>query len=85
MKKSFVVALMVMSSIAVASSQYDKSGFVTKIENERLWVFEADSKELAQFEAHGEPTISVSIIGDGPEGMTLRGPSMQVLEAYQAK
>ena len=83
MKKILVAALMVMSSMAVASSQYDKAGFVTKIEKGRLWVFETGSKELTQFEEHGEPTISVSKIGEGPEGMTLRGPSTQVLDAYQ--
>lgn len=85
MNKMLVAALMVMSSLAVAASQYDKAGYVTKVEDGRLWVFEAGSKELAQFEAHGEPTVSVSKIGEGPEGMTLRGPSMQVLDAYQAK
>ena len=41
-------------------------------------------QELAQFEEHGEPAISFSKIGEGPEGMTLRGPSIEVLDAYQA-
>lgn len=67
---------------AMASSQYDKPGFVTKIEDGRLWVFKEGSKELEQFEKHGEPTINVSRIGEGPEGMTLKAPSQDVIEEY---
>ena len=42
---------------AIASTPYDKPGFVTKIEDGRLWVFKQGSKELEQFEQHGEPTV----------------------------
>ena len=44
--------------------------------------FKADSAELAAFKAQGEPAVFVSRIGDGPEGMTLRGNNNDVLEAY---
>lgn len=85
MKKITAGLLLALAALpAFATSQYDKSGFVTKIEDGRLWVFAAGSKELAAFEQHGEPTIAVSRIGEGPEGMTLRGPSSEVLDAYQA-
>lgn len=85
MKRILVAALLAVSPFALANSAFDKPGFVTKLEKGRLWVFEAGSKELEQFEKVGEPTIAVSKIGEGPEGITLRGPSLQVLEAYQAK
>ena len=85
MKKITAGLLLALAALpALANSAYDKPGFVTKLENGRLWVFAAGSKELADFEKHGEPTIAVSKIGEGPEGMTLRGPSAGVLDAYQA-
>lgn len=83
MKKVATLALLFAAGFAHAAG-YDKPGFVTKVENGRLWVFATGSKELADFEKHGEPTIAVSKIGEGPEGMTLRGPSVEVLDAYQA-
>jgi hypothetical protein len=67
---------------ALASSSYDKPGFVTKVEDGRLWVFKEGSKELEQFQQYGEPTVNVSRIGEGPEGMTLKAPSQEVLDAY---
>lgn len=74
-----------LSAAALASSPHDKAGFVTKEEDGRLWVFVEGSKELADFEKHGEPSVHVSRIGEGPEGMTLKGPSYDVLNAYLAK
>lgn len=69
---------------AMASTPYDKPGFVTKVEDGRLWVFKEGSKELEQFEQHGEPSVSVANIGGGPEGMTVKAPSQAVLEEYQS-
>lgn len=69
---------------AMASTPYDKPGYVTRIEDGRLWVFKEGSKELEQFEQHGEPSINVSRIGEGPEGMTLKAPSNEVIDAYMA-
>jgi hypothetical protein len=75
-------ALGLAALAALAATPYDKPGFVTRVEDGRLWVFKEGSKELEQFEKHGEPTIHVSRIGAGPEGMTLKGPSYEVLDAY---
>jgi hypothetical protein len=69
---------------AMAASPYDKPGFFTQIEDGRLWVFKEGSKELEQFQQHGEPTVNVSRIGEGPEGMTLKAPSQDVLDAYNS-
>lgn len=72
------------SALPVLAADYNKPGFITKVENGRLWVFQAGSKEWAEFEKNGEPTINVSRIGEGPEGMTIKAPSTEVIEAYKA-
>jgi len=83
-KRISLVAVLAAAVVlpAMASTPYDKPGFVTKIENGRLWVFKEGSKELEQFEKSGEPTINVSRIGEGPEGMTLKAPSNEVIDEY---
>lgn len=68
-----------------AGEKYSKAGFTTAIINERLWVFKADSKELAAYQQTGmEPSISASLIGEGPDGMTLKAPTADVLTEFQA-
>ncbi|MFZ5561615.1 MAG: hypothetical protein ACOY41_08865 [Pseudomonadota bacterium] len=71
-----------LSLAAFAASPYDKPGFVTFVQDGRLWVFQEGAKELEEFQKHGEPTIHVSKIGEGPEGMTLKGASYETLDAY---
>ncbi len=87
MLKQIVAAALAitLSGLALADSPHDKPGFFTKVQDERLWVFQEGSKELAEFQKSGEPAIHVSKIGEGPEGMTLKGPSYEVLDAYLAK
>lgn len=87
MLKKIIAATLVasLSALALAASPHDKPGFYTQIEDGRLWIFKEGSKELEQFKAHGEPTVSVARIGEGPEGMTLKAPSQEVLEAYLAE
>lgn len=74
----------VAGDAAAEGAQYAKPGYVTVIEKGRLWVFKDGSKELEDFRKHGEPTVSNMKIGAGPEGMTLKGPSMEVIDAYLA-
>lgn len=74
-----------LAGTALAASKYDKPGFVTFVDdNGRLWVFKADAKELADYEKAGAPAIHVSKIGEGPEGMTIKALSYDVIDAYQA-
>ena len=85
MKKLLALSLLATTAtLAHAESQFDKPGFVTQVSDGRLWVFQTDSPELADFKAHGEPEKSVAKIGDGPDGMTLKSTSMDVLDAYVA-
>ncbi|MGE0725643.1 MAG: hypothetical protein AB7O45_14790 [Alphaproteobacteria bacterium] len=72
---------------AVASaggSRFDKAGFWTKEQDGRLWVFAAGSKELAEFQKHGEPAKQVTRIGAGPNGMTIKSSDAKVIDAYVA-
>lgn len=63
-------------------SEFDIKGFKTKIEDGRLWVFEAGSKDLAFFEEHGEPAVQFTNIGAGPNGMTVKAASQETLDKY---
>lgn len=61
---------------------YGAAGFHTEIVDERLWVLAKPSRELEEFRSHGELAKSVTRIKAGPGGITLRGPSSEVLDAY---
>ena len=50
----------------------------------RLWVFKTGSKDLATFKEHGEPAKSVTSIGTGPNGMSVRSGDMDTIKAYLA-
>jgi hypothetical protein len=84
MKKLTLTALMLTTLLAgtAGASQYDKPGFITEIEDGRLWVFRADSQELKDFNAHGEPAKQFSDIGTGPDGMTVKAADEQTLKDY---
>lgn len=67
-----------------AGERYNKPGFVTAVVADRLWVFEANSKALADYQATNlVPDVSASDISNGPEGMTLKAPTPEVIKAYQ--
>ena len=71
-------------SVAGRSTAYGRPGFDVFERDGRLWVFASDSKDLESFLAHGEPAKSVTLVGAGPEGRTLIGPSREVLDSYRA-
>lgn len=62
-----------------------KPGFFVRLHKERLWVFEDGSKELEEFQAKGEPAKQIVRPKAGPGGITLKGPSVEVLNAYLAQ
>lgn len=66
------------------SPQFHKPGFITYLDDGRLWVFRADSKELADFRANPEPAIVSARIGKGPEGMTVKSANIETVDAYLA-
>jgi hypothetical protein len=62
--------------------KYAKPNFITFVEDGRLWVFRAGSAELADFQKHGELAKHVIRPGAGPDGMTIKAPDAETLEAY---
>ncbi|MFI8735677.1 hypothetical protein ACIGKM_07140 [Ectopseudomonas toyotomiensis] len=84
MKKIALTALMLSSLFAgtALASQYDRPGFVTEVEDGRLWVFRENSQELKNFKATGEPAKQFTDIGSGPEGMTVKSADEQTLKDY---
>jgi hypothetical protein len=59
-----------------------REGFSTSVREGRIWVFRPGSKELAEFEKSGEPAKSVTRIGAGPLGMTVKGPDPDTITEY---
>lgn len=84
MKKLTITAALLTSLLASVSfaSQYDKPGFVTKVEDGRLWVFREGSEQLKEFQAHGEPAKQYTEIGTGPDGMTVKSGDEKALKDY---
>jgi hypothetical protein len=80
-----ILAIAVLA-VAVAGNafadQYDKPGFVTKVEDGRLWVFKDGSPDLADMQKNGLPEKAVVRIGAGPDGMTIKSSSDDVIQAY---
>ena len=80
-----IIAIAVLA-VAVAGTafadQYDKPGFVTKVEDGRLWVFKAGSPELADMQKNGLPEKAAIRIAAGPDGITIKATSDDVIQAY---
>ncbi len=63
-----------------------RPGFFVSLDprDERLWVFEEGSEDLAKFKSEGRPARHVLRPGAGPLGLTLKSTEFDVLDAYQA-
>ncbi len=59
-----------------------RPGFVTRIEDGRLWVFKSGSDEFKKFTEHGELAKHIIRPGAGPNGMTVKSPDAETLDAY---
>ena len=71
-----------LASFTVQSAEHDVPGFITEIENGRLWVFKEGSPEYQDFKQHGEPAKQFSNIGAGPNGMTVKSADQATLDEY---
>jgi len=65
--------------------EHSRPGFFTAERDGRLWVFRNEDMHLYWFLEQGEPAHSVTWIGAGPHGVTLRGPDRDTLVAYLAQ
>jgi uncharacterized protein (TIGR03000 family) len=60
-----------------------QEGFETILEDGRLWIFRAGSKELTEFRQQGELAKHITRINAGPLGLTLKAPDIETIEAYK--
>ncbi len=84
---AFAVVTTAACSVTPVGGQaagYDKQGYATKVEDGRLWVFPAGSKDYADFAKGVEPKVIVTRIGAGPNGMTIRSNDPKVIDGYLA-
>lgn len=64
-------------------TNYDRPGFVTGVEDGRLWVFREGSKEAnAYLEKKSKPAKHAVRPAGGPDRMTVRSPEMELIDAY---
>ncbi len=64
-------------------TNYDRPGYVTAVEDGRLWVFIAGSKEAQAYTADkSKPAKHVVRPGAGPNRMTIRSPEFEIIDGY---
>ena len=63
---------------------FDKPGFVTFVEDSRLWVFEESSEGLRDYLQEGEPAKHITMPGAGPRGMTVKSSDRSIVDRYLA-
>lgn len=81
----FCLAGYALAAKSTLAPEYAKAGFVTYLEDGRLWILKEGSKELESFKKSGELAKFVVIPGGGPKGMTVKSPDKEVIEEYMAK
>ncbi|MFM8980599.1 MAG: hypothetical protein ACKOSS_09085 [Planctomycetia bacterium] len=62
---------------------HDRPAYVTREVDGRLWIFKRWSKDLADFAKKGEPAKQVTLVGQGPGGMTVRCPDVETFKGWQ--
>jgi hypothetical protein len=68
-----------------AQWHYGQPGFEVYEDDGRLWVFRKGSEGLQQYVAKGEPAKFATRVGEGPDGMTVRGAELEALADYCAQ
>jgi hypothetical protein len=68
-----------------APHEFAQAGFAVIAEDGRLWIFEDGSQDHQTFLAMGEPAKSVTLVGAGPGGRTLRSTEIGILHDYMAR
>ncbi len=65
-------------------SKYDKFGYSTVEKDGRLYVFPSNSAEYQMFTKTGDMGKSVTMIGKGPDGMTIIAPDKRIIDSYMS-
>ena len=63
---------------------YAKAGFFTQVHDGRLWVLKEGDKDIELVSKNKEPKVVVTRIAAGPNNMTVRSNSPEVIDAYLA-
>jgi hypothetical protein len=71
-------------TVAGRSVHFDRGDYLTFVRDGRLWVFEATSEGLPEFVRTGEPAKSVTAVGVGPAGMSMRSDDTDTITGYLA-
>lgn len=70
--------------VAAKPASYERAGFVTRMQDGRLWVFKEGASELKNYDAHGELAVHIVRPAAGPGGITLKAPDAETADAYMA-
>jgi hypothetical protein len=79
-----LLAAFMITNAAADAGPYAKPGFVTRMDDGRLWVFREGSKELSIVEGGGELAKHTTQIGAGPAGLTVKAPDNRTILEYLA-
>jgi len=83
-RKFILAASCALLCACAIHGKYDTAGYLTEVKDGRLWVFKADSKELAEYRKSGELAKQYTAVGEGPEGMTVKAGDPETLKGYLA-
>lgn len=72
------------ASIENYAAEYAKGGYVTFLDDGRVWVFAEGSEGLEEFLTKGEPAKNAMRIGAGPDGRTIKSVDLETIDAYLA-
>lgn len=67
------------------TSAVEKKGFYTHVHDNRLWVLKEGDKDIELVAKNKEPKVVVTRIAAGPNNMTVKSNSAEVIDAYLAK
>ncbi len=69
---------------SVDRPEHDRPGYVTRVEDGRLWVMSLDDPALESFVRGTPPDKHVTRVGGGPGGATVKGTSGEAIDLYLA-
>ena len=68
----------------LAAYKYGRPGYAVFMDDGRIWVFKSGSDDMQEFMKNGEPAKSITLVGEGPDGLTLRSSDMDTARSFMA-